>query len=93
MQALGLEFRGPQAPNGRRAETEPDDVPSDTRNVPTFYGGSRGESETAANQLDYAFASRGFHRNVSVRAMNDVEEWGPSDHCRLMIEVRTGGQG
>ena len=92
MQSLGLEFIGPQAPNGRRAETEPDDVPSDTRNVPTFYGpGAR--PETAANQLDYAFASRGFHQKVSVRAMNGVDEWGASDHCRLMIQVRAGGQG
>ena len=24
----------------------------------------------------------------SVRAMNEIEEWGPSDHCRLMIEVK-----
>ena len=43
---------------------------------------------TAVNQLDYAFASRGFHEQVSVRAMNAIEEWGPSDHCRLMIEVK-----
>ena len=20
--------------------------------------------------------------------MNEIEEWGPSDHCRLMIEVK-----
>ena len=37
MQALGLEFLGPQVPHGRRAESAPDDVPSDTKNVPTFY--------------------------------------------------------
>ena len=43
---------------------------------------------TAVNQLDYAFASHGFHEQVSVRAMNEIEEWGPSDHCRLMIEVQ-----
>ena len=49
MQALGLEFLGPQAPHGRPAESEPDDVPSDTKNVPTFYrprdqAGNRGQS-------------------------------------------------
>ncbi len=88
MQALGLEFLGPQAPHGRRAESAPADVPSDTKNVPTvYYAGGR--PETAVNQLDYAFASRGFHEKVSVRAMNHVGEWGPSDHCRLMIEVKT----
>ncbi len=91
MKALGLEFLGPQAPHGRRAETAADDVPPDTKNVPTYHRPGKGP-ETAVNQLDYAFASRGFHEEVSVRAMNDVEEWGPSDHCRLMIEVKTKGQ-
>ena len=37
MQALGLEFLGPQAPHGRRAGTVSDDVSPDTRNVPTYY--------------------------------------------------------
>ena len=45
------------------------------------------------NQLDDAFASRGFHERVSVRAMNDAEEWGPSDHCRLVMEVMTDADG
>ena len=42
---------------------------------------------TANQQLDYAFASRGFHESVTVEALNGVEEWGASDHCRLLIEV------
>ena len=88
MQALGLEFLGPQAPHGRSADSVPDDVPSDTKNVPTFYRPG-GRPETAVNQLDYAFASRGFHEKVSVHAMNGIAEWGSSDHCRLMIEVKT----
>ena len=87
MQALGLEFLGPQAPHGRCAASASPDVPSDTKNVPTCYAG--GGPDTAVNQLDYAFASCGFHRRVSVRAMNDVEEWGPSDHCRLVMKVMT----
>ncbi len=86
--ALGLEFLGPQTPHGRRAESTPIDVPSDTKNLPTFCSPRR-EPKDAANQLDYAFASRGFHERVSVRAMNEINEWGPSDHCRLMIEVKT----
>ncbi|MCY4119741.1 MAG: hypothetical protein OXG72_02325 [Acidobacteria bacterium] len=89
MKALGLEFLGPQAPHGRSAESAPDDVPGDTKNVPTYY--HSGGPEAAVNQLDYAFASRGFHKSVSVRAMNDAAEWGSSDHCRLMIEVDTKG--
>ena len=85
-EALGLEFLGPQAPNGRQATTSPPDVPADTSNVPTH--ALKGQSPEAANrQLDYAFASRGFHEKVSVRALNSVEEWGSSDHCRLLIQV------
>lgn len=86
MEALGLEFLGPQHPHGRQADPWPDALPCESLNVPTYF--SRGQSPaTAQHQLDYAFASRGFHESVSVRAMNAVEEWGASDHCRLLIEV------
>lgn len=91
LEALGLEFLGPQAPCGRRAGRTPDDVPFDTRNVPTHYK-VRENPEEAANQLDYAFASRGFHERVSVRASNEVHKWGPSDHCRLIIEVKNSAE-
>ena len=88
MDALGLEFKGPQYPKGRRADPPFWDVPEDTKNVPTFYSRQHKQSpETAPNQLDYVFASRGFHESVCVHAMNGVEEWGSSDHCRLLIEV------
>ena len=86
MDALDLEFLGPRYPNGRQADPRPSDLPPDTANVPTYYG-SRQCIETASTQLDYAFASRGFHESVTVRAMNSVEEWGASDHCRLRIHV------
>ena len=92
MCALGLEFLGPQAPHGRSAPRPPDDVPPDTKNLPTYYIPG-GRPETALNQLDYVFASRGFHRQVSARALNEVAEWGPSDHCRLLIEVRSDTEG
>ena len=88
MAALGMEFLGPQYPDGRRASPTPSGLPPDTRNVPTYYSILSGQSpETAQNQLDYVFASRGFHENIKVRAMNGVEEWGASDHCRLLIEI------
>ena len=88
MSAIGLEFTGPQWPHGgrRAAPTPYDDVPPDTCNVPTYYT-NRQTPETAKNQLDYVFASRGFHERVSVRALNAPNEWGPSDHCRIVIEV------
>ena len=86
MEALGLEFLGPRHPAGRQASPTPQGLPPDTENVPTYYTTSQ-TPETAQNQLDYAFASRGFHETVNVRAMNAIDEWGASDHCRLLIEV------
>ena len=86
MAALGMEFLGPRHPHGRRACPTPQGLPCDTKNVPTYYTVGR-SPETAQNQLDYAFASRGFHKSVKVRAMNSVDEWGASDHCRLLIEI------
>ena len=87
MESLGLEFLGLQTPNGgRRADPTPPGLPADARNVPTFRAGGQ-EPEAAANQLDYVFASRGFHEQVTVRALNSPDEWGSSDHCRMLIEI------
>ena len=86
MDALGMEFLGPWHPAGRLACPTPQGLPPYTLNVPTYHT-TRQSSATAQNQLDYVFASRGFHRGVTVRAMNSVDEWGASDHCRLSIEV------
>ena len=86
MAALSMEFLGPRHPAGRRACPTPQGLPCDSENVPT-YRTNRKSPETAQNQLDYAFASRGFHKSVTVRALNSVEEWGSSDHCRLLIKV------
>ena len=88
MDALGLEFLGPQAPDGgRQAEPTPTGLPSDTRNVPTYHT-IRQTPATATNQLDYVFASRGFHEQITVCALNAPDEWGPSDHCRILIEIQ-----
>ena len=86
MAALGLEFMGPQFPDGLQANPTPQGLPEDTKNVPTYHTNIR-SPETAENQLDYAFASRGFHESITVKALNNPEEWGSSDHCRLLIEV------
>ena len=69
MSAIGLELVGPQFPAGRKANCLPTKYhePPDSKNVPTYH--TRGESpETATRQLDYVFASRGFHESVSARA-------------------------
>ena len=89
-EALGFEYIGPTFPNGRQADPTPAGLPKDTKNVPTFHT-TRQKPETAANQLDYVFASWGFHESVSVRALNGIEEWGPSDHCRISIEIDLSG--
>ena len=86
--ALGLEFLGPQVPHGWQPSGRQPDVPPDTKNVPTWVHSGRNKEE-ADRQLDYAFASRGYHEKVRVRALNRADEWGPSDHCRLLIEITT----
>ena len=86
MAALGLAFVGPQAPQGRQADPWPDELPTDSRNVPTYHSNQQTPA-TATRQLDFVFASRGLADSVRVRACNDPDQWGPSDHCRLVIEV------
>lgn len=54
--------------------------------MPTFHH-SRQKPETATRQLDFVFASKALSDRVKVRALNTPAEWGPSDHCRLVIDV------
>ena len=89
MDAVGLEFMGPSHPNGRMATKPREELAPDSKNVPTYYTTGEKTPEAASQQLDYAFASRSFHKSIKVRAMNGIDEWGPSDHCRLLIEVGT----
>ena len=86
MEVLGFERMGPKYPAGRRAHPWPPHLPPDSLNVPTYHT-TRQSPATAQTQMDHVFASRGFHTSVTVRALNSVEEWGASDHCRLLIEV------
>jgi exonuclease III len=84
--ALGLQFMGPQHPNGRQAEPWPDELPTESLCVPTFHH-NRQTPATATRQLDFVFASRSLADRVSVRALNAPDEWGASDHCRVLIDV------
>ena len=86
MDNMGLEFMGPQSPNGRQAHPVPDYLPSDTGNVVTFHRPAQ-TVQDADQQLDYVFASQGFHESFTTSALNSVEEWGSSDHCRILIEI------
>jgi endonuclease/exonuclease/phosphatase family metal-dependent hydrolase len=82
MEALGLPFVGPQHPNGTQAEPWPDELPRDSKNVPTF----RTNAGLVARQLDFVFASRELVGRLKVSALNGPE-WGPSDHCRVEITL------
>lgn len=79
---------GPQAPNGRPADPWPDELPADSRNVPTYHTRRQGPAG-ATRQLDFVFASAAIADRVRVRALNEIDEWGPSDHCRILIDVKT----
>lgn len=85
MAAIGLMLVGPQAPRGRQAEPWPVELPSDSRNVPTYFT-TRQSPETATRQLDFVFASADLADRITVTALNEPSHWGPSDHCRLEIQ-------
>ena len=89
MDALGLPCVGPEYPNGRQADPWPEELPRDSRNVPTHYSPGR-SPERATRQLDYVFASAELADALTVRALNEPGEWGPSDHCRIVIEFSLG---
>lgn len=88
MAALGLPFVGPQAPNGRPADPRPPELPEGSANVPTYHT-NRQTPATASHQLDFVFASSGLAERIEVVALNDPERerWGPSDHCRVEMEL------
>lgn len=73
MNALGLEYLGPTVASGGI--------------VPTLRTGKQGPAE-ATTQMDHVFASRGLHDRLRVRAMNGADEWGSSDHCRILVEIQ-----
>ncbi len=82
--AIGLAFVGPRAPRGRQASPWPDELPTDSLNVPTYYT-SHQTPASATRQLDFVFASADLAPRVEVHARNGVDEWGPSDHCQIEI--------
>ena len=86
MEALGLRLVGPQAPRGgAQAMPWPAELPPESRNAPTYRTDQK-RPETGTRQLDFVFASAGVYERVSTRALNAPADWGPSDHCRVLIE-------
>lgn len=87
LEAIGLRFIGPQQPNGLAAEPAPSELPRDSRDVPTFRT-NEADPASAQRQLDFVFASDDLARHVTrVAAMNGEQEWGGSDHCRVVTEI------
>ena len=84
MAAIGVPFIGPRAPYGRQP-TSPHKF--DSGDVLTYYTPRQGKPEKATQQLDFVFATRNIADRISVRALNEVDDWGPSDHCRILIEL------
>lgn len=87
MEAIGVPFVGPQAPNGGQPKSLPTEMPYGCLDVPTFRT-KRKEPSSASRQMDFVFASKALNPRLQVTAMNREEEWGPSDHCRVVIELR-----
>ena len=88
MKALGIPFVGPQAPGGgRQADPWPSELPEGSKNLPTYRTNAK-DPETATRQLDFVFASESLKDRLSVRALNSESEWGPSDHCRIQIDLQ-----
>jgi len=85
-EAVGLVLVGPFAPHGRVADPRSAELPKGARDVPTYHTRTQ-EPAGAQRQLDFVFASRSIAERIEVQALNGVEEWGPSDHCRIAIDL------
>lgn len=85
-EAIGLPFAGPQFPNGRQVEPWPDELPAGSDDVPTYYTAQQ-KPAGATRQLDFVFASQRLHSRLTMKALNGVDEWGPSDHCPVVIDI------
>ena len=83
-ESIGIPFVGPIYPNGRQANPWPKELPANSTCVPTFYH-TRQTPKTATRQLDFVFASKTL--KVEIKALNDIKEWGLSDHCKLEIAL------
>ncbi len=75
MEALGLPFVGPRAPEGGSPpDPWPSELPHYSKTVPTFRT-ALARPETASRQLDFVFASGSLTHRLRVCALNAAEEW------------------
>jgi exonuclease III len=88
IEAIGLHFVGPQTPiGGNQANSRPILLPLDSKNVPTQRW-KQPNPDTGQHQLDYVFATSPLVDRIKVHALNGDEDWGPSDHCRIEINLQ-----
>jgi hypothetical protein len=85
-ETLGLSLVGPESPNGRQASPWPEGAPA-RQPLRADVHHNRQSPESATRQLDFVFASTALADRVHVRALNEPENWEPSDHCRVIIDV------
>lgn len=89
LEAIGLRFVGPQAPDGIPADPRPAELPPGSTDVPTFRP-DEANPASGQRQLDFVFASADLAEQIErVAAWNKPEEWGASDHCRVVIDLET----
>lgn len=87
MQALGFELIGPFcSENGLHRDAPHGLMQPPATSTPTYHTTHENPS-VAWRQLDFVFASRSIAAEVTATALNREDEWGPSDHCRIVIEV------
>jgi len=87
LEVLGFRLVGPRQPDGISASPHPSELPPGSLDVPT-YRTDEADPATGQRQLDFVFATEAMADEVTkVQALNRPEEWGPSDHCRVSIEV------
>ncbi len=86
MESIGLRFIGPQQPYGYPAKKPSEELPAGSLDVPT-YRTRHNDPSSGQRQLDFVFASESIADSLTVRALNGENEWGPSDHCRILVEI------
>jgi hypothetical protein len=84
MEVLGLRLAGPRAAN-------PDPMGSSAADASSSAGGNvatfGAEPADRTQQIDYCYVSEDLAARATVVAHDDDASWGPSDHCRITIEV------
>lgn len=86
LEALGFTFVGPQTPDGVPPIVSTPGMPADSRAVVT-HRPKKTDPGSGRYQLDYVYVTHQLVDRTRTRALNDGDEWGPSDHCQVAIDI------